>query len=150
VIVQELIFGLGASELALAVPRVAVGTFFLISGGHKLCLPERHAALVKTLQADKVPAVGFMQWWVPGCEVVAGLCLTVGLFSASAAAVLFAIMLVACWCEAREKVASYKPVNRLDAVDDYLYLPEVLYLGLLTVTLLAGPGAYSLDHLIWK
>lgn len=113
-------------------------------------MPERHAALVQTLKADRVPAVGFMQWWVPGWEAVAGLSLVVGLFSATAAAVLTTIMLVACWCEAREKVASYRPLTRLDAVDDYLYLPEVLYLLLLSITLLAGPGAYSIDYLLWR
>lgn len=147
---QEWIFGLHTVDLALAVPRVAVGTFFAISGAHKLLVKERHAALVRTLQADRVPAVGFMQWWVPGWELAAGLCLTVGLGSVFAAGVLTCIMCVACFCEAREKVASYKPINAADRVDDYLYLPEVLYLLLLAVTLLAGPGAYSLDHLLFN
>lgn len=147
---QELIFGMGNADLALAVPRVAVGTFFAISGAHKLLVKERQWALVKTLMSNHVPLVGFNRLWVPSCELVAGAALAVGLFSATAAAVLTAIMLVACWCEAREKVASYKPINAADRLDDYLYLPEVLYLVLLAVTLLAGPGAYSMDAVFFR
>ena len=137
------------TEIALTIPRVACGVFFAISGGHKLIVPERHAALVQTLKADKVPAVGLMQWWVPGWELVAGLALVAGFFTVPAAAVLATIMVVACICEAREKVAAYKPINVLDKVDDYLYLPEVLLLLMLVSVMLAGPGALSVDALVF-
>ena len=146
----ELTLGLNAVDVALAVPRIAVGVFFAISGAHKLCVPERHASLVRTLQADRVPAVGVMQWWVPSWEFLAGLGMVLGLASVPAAGILTVIMLVACWCEAGKTVRGYNPINAADKVDDYLYLPEVLYLVILSVTLLAGPGAYSLDHVLFR
>ena len=40
---------------------------------------------------------------------------------------------------------NYHPINVGDRVADYLYLPEVLYLVLLAVTVLAGTGQFSLD-----
>jgi hypothetical protein len=57
---------------------------------------------------------------------------------------------VACGCEAAEKVAKYQPIDFADKIDDYLYLPEVLYVVMLTVSALAGGGAFSLDALIWS
>lgn len=137
-------------DLALAVPRVAVGTFFAVSGTHKLLVKERQWMLVKTLMSNHVPLVGINRLFVPSCELAAGVCLTLGLLSVPAAAILACIMVVACVCEASEKVARYKPLNAADRLDDYLYLPEVLYLVLLSVTLIGGAGAYSLDHLFFN
>lgn len=142
----DYLFGLGSPDVMLAVTRVSMGLFFAISGAHKLFNRERHAGLVKTLKEDKIPAVGFMQWWVPGWEFTAGLAMIVGLASVPAALVLSCIMCVACWSEAKPKVDSYQPIDAADRLDDYLYLPEVLYLVLLSVTIISGPGAYSLDH----
>jgi uncharacterized membrane protein YphA (DoxX/SURF4 family) len=140
-----LVHGFDAHDLALAVSRVAVGVFFAISGFHKLFVPERHARLMRTLTNDKVPFIRFMQWWVPGWEFVAGVMLAMGFMTAFSAVVLLVICLVACWTEAREKVAKYNPIDVADVIDDYLYLPEVLYIILLAVNLLAGAGAYSVD-----
>jgi putative oxidoreductase len=141
--------GLGLHDLALALIRVAVGAFFAISGFHKLFNKERHARLVQTLASDKVPFVKFNQWWVPAWEFTAGVTLAVGLLTAFSAGVLAVICLVACLCEAKERVAAYHPIDAADTLDDYLYLPEVLYLLMLGVTLLAGTGKYSIDALLF-
>lgn len=141
--------GFGLHDLGLAVVRVAVGVFFAISGYHKLFNRDRHARLVGTLISNKIPCVGFMCWWVPFWEFVGGLMLAVGLLTAFSAGVLLIICLVACRVEAPKKVAAFHPIDRADVLDDYLYLPEVLYIVMLLVTLLAGTGAYSVDALIW-
>lgn len=141
--------GGGFHDLALALVRVAVGVFFAISGYHKLFNKDRHQHLVKTLAADHVPALRFNQWWVPGCELVAGITVAVGFLTAFSAVVLLTICVVACACEASERVASYKPIDLADKIDDYLYLPEVLYLVMLAVTILAGTGRYSVDALLF-
>lgn len=138
-----------AKDTALAVARASVGVFFAISGANKLLVAERHASLRANLVKNGVPAVRFNEWWVPGWELLGGSMLAVGLLSAFAAGVLAIICLVAICCEAREKVDSYRPINRPDRVADYLYLPEVLYLVLLLVTLIAGTGRFSLDHLLF-
>lgn len=141
--------GFGLHDVALAAVRAAVGVFFAISGFHKLFNKERHARLVRTLQVNNVPAVWFNQWWVPGWELVSGLMLAVGFLTAFSAGVLAIICIVACFCEAREKVAKYQPINLADTIDDYLYLPEVLYLVMLAVSVLAGTGKYSVDAVLF-
>jgi putative oxidoreductase len=140
--------GFGAHDLALALVRITVGLFFAISGYHKLANKDRHDRLVQTLTKDNVPYVKFMQWWVPFWELTAGALLVIGLFTAFSAGVLIIICLVACACEARKTVASYAPIDFADMVDDYLYLPEVLYIALLSVNVLAGGGSYSIDSLL--
>lgn len=141
--------GFGLHDLALALIRLAVGAFFAISGYHKLFNKSRHERLVHTLTEDRVPAVGFNQWWVPGWEFTAGIMLAVGFLTAFSASVLMVICIVACLCEARERVEQYKPIDDADTIDDYLYLPEVLYMVMLAVTVLAGTGRYSVDALLF-
>lgn len=140
--------GFGLTEVALAVQRVALGAFFTISGAHKLFVKERHAKLVANLRENKIPFIPFHEWWVPGWEFFAGFTLVLGFASSFSAAVLAIICIVACFAEARIKVASYKPLNAADALDDYLYLPEVLYVIMLMVIVLGGGGHFSVDNLL--
>lgn len=141
--------GFSAHDVALAFIRTGVGVFFAISGYNKLFHKERHAALRANLVKNKIPHVHIMEWWVPFWEFASGLMLAIGLLSAFNAGVLIIICVVACCCEAPKKVAAYKPINRSDAIADYLYLPEVLYIFMLAVNVLAGTGRYSVDALIW-
>jgi len=137
--------GIQAPDAALAIVRVSIGGFFALSGYNKLFNPGRHQSLLATLSKNHIPCLPLMQWWVPGWEFTGGLLLVAGLFSAFAAMVLSIICVVAICCEARGRVDAYQPINKGDRIADYLYLPEVLYLILLTVTVLAGTGQYSLD-----
>src|SRR5271155_5636608 len=83
--------GAQASNAALTLNRVALGTFFAISGYHKLFNASRHATLTRTLQDDGVRAVPIMQWLLPGVEFGGGCALIVGLLSVLAAFGLFVI-----------------------------------------------------------
>lgn len=140
--------GFDLGHIALAVQRVAVGSFFAISGYHKLTNTTRHAALIATLEKDKVPAVWFNQWWVPSWECIGGFAVAVGFASAFAASVLTFICVVACMTEAKARVEAYKPIDWADMVDDYLYLPEVLYIIMLLVVVLGGGGSFSADAIV--
>lgn len=126
-----------AVSASITLLSVASGAFFALSGFNKLTNKGRHAALVATLQADHVPAVGFNQWWVPSWEFLAGTSLAVGLYPKLAAAVLAIIMLVALVSEARKRVAEWQPINVADRVDDYLYLQESCYLIMLAAIIIA-------------
>lgn len=136
--------GIGGADLALAIERMATGAFFALSGFHKLFNPARHASMLETLKRDHVPALRFNEWWVPFWEFTGGTCLAVGVFSSFMAAILCIICTVACLAEARQRVAAYKPIDKADALDDYLYLPEVLYIVMLLPSVAIGNGAFSL------
>ena len=64
--------GVGWTDIALTLNRIAVGMFFMLSGYHKLFNPQRHGAFVDELKGLGVHAVGFNQWWVPTIEFSAG------------------------------------------------------------------------------
>lgn len=144
--VMTAVAGWQHTDWALIVNRVTIGTFFAISGFHKLFVPARHAALVSTLKRLNIPFLSFNQWWVPGVEFAAGLALIAGLFTLPAAALLAGVCIVAACTEGPMKVAKFNPINKADVLDCYLYLPEVVYLIMLFVVMLAGPGQYSLDY----
>lgn len=129
--------GLGVANVGSAAIHASMGVFFAISGWHKLTNKDRHAGIVATFKADHIPAVGFMQWWVPGWEFAGGMGLLLGILPAFCAAVLAVICFVASCAEAPARVAAYKPIDGLDKVDDYLYLPEVVYLVVL-LAIVAG------------
>ena len=48
----------------------------------------------------------------------------------------------------RRRIKLYKPIDRGDRIDDWLYLPETLYAFMLIIIVSAGAGPYSLDALI--
>ncbi len=141
--------GLNAPDLGLGAMRVAVGTFFAISGYRKLFDPEGHARLLRTLTKDNIPSPAIMVWWVAGWEFIGGLSLATGIFSAFMATVLLIICIVACTSDAFKKIPSVKEVGPARLYNSYLYLPEVLYCFILLVVVLGGPGKYSLDHLFF-
>ena len=58
------------------------------------------------------------------------------------------ICIVACMAEASGKVEAFKPIDEADRIDDWLYLPEVLYALMLFAVICAGPGGYSIDRLL--
>ena len=140
--------GVGGADIALTLNRIAVGTFFLFSGYHKLFDPQRHRVLADELKALGVHAVGFNQWWVPSVEFAAGGAVIIGLLAPLAALGLLVIILVAIATSGRQRVNADKPIDKADWIDDWLYVPETLYAFILIVVISAGAGPYSLDALI--
>jgi uncharacterized membrane protein YphA (DoxX/SURF4 family) len=146
---MDLLFkGVGWTDIALTLNRIAVGAFFMLSGYHKLFDAERHRSFVDELKALGVPAVGFNQWWVPTIEFTAGGAVLVGFLAPLAALGLLVIILVAIATSGRQRIKRYKPIDEADRIDDWLYLPETLYAVMLIVVISAGAGPYSLDAVI--
>lgn len=126
--------GIGDGALAGAALRVGAGSFFAISGWHKLTNPARHKTFVSTLKSCGVPYLGIMQWFVPAVELSGGLGVSSGIMAPLAALGLLTIMAVALLTDCRRRVNAFAPIDTLDRIDDWLYLPETLYaLVLLTV-----------------
>lgn len=140
--------GIGWADIALTLNRIAVGMFFMLSGYHKLFNPQRHRAFADELKGLGVHAIGFNQWWVPTIEFSAGSAVAIGLLAPLAALGLLVITVVAIATSGPQRIKIYKPIDEADRLDDWLYLPEILYAFMLIVVVSAGAGPYSLDALI--
>ena len=140
--------GVGWTDIAITLNRIAVGSFFMHSGYHKLFNAERHRTFVDELKSLGVPALGFNQWWVPSVEFSAGAAVLIGLLAPLAALGLLVIILVAIATSGRQQIKLYKPIDRGDRIDDWLYPPETLYAFMLIIIISFGAGPYSLDALI--
>ena len=140
--------GVGWSDIAQTLNRIAVGMFFMFSGYHKLFNPQRHRALAEELKGLGIHALGFNQWWVPTVEFSAGAAVVVGFLAPLAALGLVFMTLVAIATSGPQRIKLYKPIDKADRIDDWLYLPEVLYVFMLIMVVSAGAGPYSLDALI--
>jgi len=147
--IDVLFNGVGWTDIALTLNRIAVGFFFMVSGYHKLFNAERHRSIVDELKALSVPAVGFNQWWVPLVEFSAGGAVLIGLLAPLAALGLLVITIVAIATSGRQRIKQYKVIDAADRIDDWLYLPETLYAVMLITVVSAGAGRYSVDALIW-
>ncbi|MGA8950327.1 MAG: DoxX family membrane protein [Xanthobacteraceae bacterium] len=146
---KDILFvGIGWTDMALALNRIAVGAFFMLSGYHKLFNAERHRSFVEELKGLSVHAIGFNQWWVPSVEFSAGAAVLIGLLAPLAALGLLFIILVAIATSGRQRIKLYKPIDEADRIDDCLYLPETLYAFMLILVISAGAGPYSLDALV--
>jgi uncharacterized membrane protein YphA (DoxX/SURF4 family) len=143
-----LLDGIGGTWLAIAAMRFALGSFFVLSGVHKLANKERHKTFVETLRELGIPRIGIFQWFVPGVEFLGGLGVAVGFLTPLAALGLLVICLVALWTNSPTVVASYKPIDRADLVDDWLYQPETMYALMLLYFIGAGAGPVSVDQLV--
>lgn len=142
--------GVGFPEVSVTLLRLAMGTFFLISGFHKLFNASRHETIVKTMVADHVPLPFFNCWFVPSVEFFGGMALVVGFLTPLAAFGLFFVCLVATLVDGIKRINAWKPIDRADYVDDVLYLPEVLYAIILVTIILQGAGPFSIDAVISK
>jgi uncharacterized membrane protein YphA (DoxX/SURF4 family) len=143
-----LLDGIGGTLPAIAAMRFALGLFFVLSGAHKLTNKERHKTFVETLRVLRIPRIGILQWFVPGVEFFGGLGVAVGFLTPLAALGLLVISSVALLTNSPTVIASYKPIDRADRFDDWLYQPEMMYALMLLYFTTAGAGPVSVDQLL--
>jgi uncharacterized membrane protein YphA (DoxX/SURF4 family) len=86
---------------------------------------------------------------VPLGELLGGLCVALGALTLPAAVVLAALCSAALALDGLKRIPAMHPIDPADRAGDVFYLPEVLYVVCLLAVLSFGPGAYSLDNLIW-
>jgi len=142
--------GLSAPALALAIPRIIVGSFFAMSGFNKLFTREGHRRITASLTGCGIPCVPFMCWWVPFWQFFGGLMLLLGFLTAFHAVVLTIVCIVATVTTGPRKVNSRSNFNCIDRATNWLFLPEVLLIALLAVSMAMGGGVFSLDHLLFN
>jgi len=147
---MDLLHGLGSYDVAALFLRIPLGLFFMVRGGQKLFFKDKRDALLRTLLADKVPYPEFNKWFVPFWQFVAGAMLVSGFGTIVAAAILGLIMLIALCADKIEEVrVKRNPQKCEDWLCCIAYLFESVS-GLIFIALiLAGPGIYSLDNLLF-
>jgi putative oxidoreductase len=138
---------LGSSDFeqcAILLARVSLGLFFAISGASKLFLAGSRQTMYETLVKAKVPYPRLTTYFVSSVEFVGGSVLTVGLLSTPACVALLVDMLVAILTTRLS--AMPKGLSPLNWFDDFLYLPEVLYVLFFIWLICSGPGKLSVDY----
>jgi len=137
----------GSSDLeqrAILLIRVSIGLFFAISGGNKLFVGGGTKSVYDTLVKAKIPFPKQTAYFVAGVEFICGSLLAAGFLSSVACAALLVDMVVATLSEAISTLP--KGLSPLSWLDDFLYLPEVLYVLFFIWLLCSGPGKFSVDY----
>jgi putative oxidoreductase len=138
---------LGGSDwepYAIVVVRVSLGLFFAISGANKLFTSGGRQTMYETLVEAKVPFPHVMNSFVPGVEFVGGLLVTIGLLSNLACMALLVNMVVAILTSKLSIMP--QGLSPFKWFDDFLYVPEVLYVLFFFWLICSGPGKFSVDH----
>jgi len=144
-LVQFALLGSGDLEpYAILLIRASVGVFFAISGARKLFVADGTQTMFETLVEAKVPFPHPMTYFVSGVELVGGSLLAVGLLSSLACAALLIDMLVAILTTKLPGMP--KGLSPFSWLDNFLYLPEVLYVLFFIWLLCSGPGKFSVDY----
>ena len=144
-LVQFALMGSGELEqYAILLVRVSIGVFFAISGGNKLFVAGGTKPVYDTLVKAKVPFPRQTAYFVAGVEFVCGSLLALGFLSSPASVALLIDMTVATLTSALSTLP--RGLLPLSWLDDFLYLPEVLYVLFFIWLICSGPGKFSVDY----
>ena len=144
-LVQFALMGNGILEqYAILLVRVSIGLFFAISGANKLFVAGGTKPVYDTLVQAKVPFPRQTAYFVAAVEFFCGSLVAVGFLSSFGGVALMIDMIVATLTEAVSTLP--KGLSPLRWLDDFLYLPEVLYVLFFIWLICSGPGKYSLDY----
>jgi putative oxidoreductase len=145
-VIQSTLARLRAAEwIPVTAARVLTGVFFCISGGAKLLVPSRFSEMQETLIQSRIPFPYASALFVSLVEFACGGGLVLGLLTPLCAAMLMGDMIVAILTN---RLGSIHASGFLAWLDDFLYLPEVLYVLILFWLLFSGPGPYSVDSMM--
>ena len=133
-----------SEQYAILLVRVSIGLFFAISGGNKLFVAGGTKPVYDTLVQAKVPFPRQTAYFVAGVEFLCGSLMVVGFLSSPACAALLIDMTVAILTSALATLP--KRLSPLSWLDDFLYLPEVLYVLFFIWLICSGPGKFSVDY----
>ena len=134
----------GLEQYAILLVRVSLGLFFAISGANKLFATGGMKAIYDTLVKAKVPFPHQTALFVSGVEFLGGSVLALGFLSTPACVALLIDMTVATLTNALSTMP--KGLSPVMWFDDFLYLPEVLYVLFFIWLICSGPGKFSVDY----
>jgi putative oxidoreductase len=144
--IQSIIAALRAAEwMPMTAARVLIGIFFCISGATKLLVPAQFNLMERTLAQSRIPFPHTNALLVSLVEFGCGAALALGFLTPLCALVLVIDMIIAI---ATNRIQSIQANGVPAWLDDFLYLPEVLYVIILVWLIFSGPGRYCIDSLI--
>ena len=144
-LVQFALLGSGDLEqYAILLVRVSIGLFFAISGANKLFVAGGTKPVYDTLVKARVPFPRATAYFVSSVEFVCGSLVAVGFLSSPASAALAIDMTVATLTNALSTLP--RGLSPLSWLDDFLYLPEVLYVLFFIWLICSGSGKFSVDY----
>jgi putative oxidoreductase len=138
---------LGSSDVeqyAILLVRVLLGLFFAISGASKLFVAGGTKPVYDTLVKANIPFPRQTAYFVASVEFIGGSLTAVGFLSSPASVALLIDMSVATVTNAVSTLP--KGLSPLNWLDDFLYLPEVLYALFFIWLICSGPGKFSVDY----
>ncbi len=133
---------------AILLARVSLGFFFAVSGGGKLFVPGRTRQMYETLIGAGIPFPHFSTYFVSLVEFISGCCLVVGVLSSLCCAALILDMIVAITTVRLATIPA--GLSFLGWLDDFLYLPETIYIIVLVWLICSGPGRMSVDNQVLR
>jgi putative oxidoreductase len=144
-LVQFALLGSGDLEqYAILLVRVSIGLFFAISGANKLFVAGGTKPVYDTLVKANVPFPRQTAYFVASVEFIGGSLVTVGFLSSPACVALLIDMIVATLTSSLATLP--KGLSPLNWLDDFLYLPEVLYVIFFIWLICSGAGKFSVDY----
>jgi putative oxidoreductase len=144
--IQSALATLRAAEwIPVTAVRVLTGVFFCISGGTKLFVPSQFSEIQQTMIQSHIPFPHASALFVSLVEFACGGGLVLGVLTPLCAVMLLGDMIIAILTN---RIESIHASGFLAWLDDFLYLPEVLYVLILFWLLFSGPGPYSLDNMM--
>jgi putative oxidoreductase len=135
-------------ESAILLARISLGAFFTISGGNKLFVAAHTREMYETIAGAGIPIPRVMAYFVSSVEFICGSLLVIGLLSSLCCIALIFDMIVAIATVQLATIA--KGLSFIDWLDDFLYLPEVLYIIIFIWLIFSGPGRVSVDHAVGR
>jgi putative oxidoreductase len=133
-------------EFAVLLARISLGVFFAISGGNKLFVASQYKVMYETIVGAGIPFPHVMTYFVSSVEFVCGCLLIIGLLSTLCCMAFIIDMIVAITTVQLATIP--KALSFIDWLDDFLYLPEVMYIIIFLWLISSGPGRLSVDHWI--
>lgn len=154
------LYGMNLPDLASLLLRQLVGWFFILARFRWFFDPsrlddpffnsKRHEHLVQKLCTCGYGYHPTLTGLVACVEVLAGGALVIGLLTNLALVGLLGVLLCATFCTGKTKVLEQGPVDCIDCVSCYLWRVEGVYIAIVLALLCMGPGAVSLDALVWR
>jgi putative oxidoreductase len=135
-------------QFSILLARISLGLFFAISGGKKLFVASRTRQMYETLAGAGIPFPHVMTYFVSSVEFAGGCLLAIGLLSSLCSAALIIQMIVAIITVRLVSIPA--GASLLDWLDDFLYLPETLYIIILIWLICSGPGRFSADNWLFR